>query len=82
MTLATTQTQREPAEKTGWQEAKEKRDLSMWREYRRLLDKNPGRSRIELNKFLKGKYGFASDSGFYEALRRGENLATSKTGKP
>lgn len=64
----------EPEAKTPWQRAKEKRDLSMWREYCGLLAKQPERSRTELAKYLKAKYGFASDSAYYQALKRGQQL--------
>lgn len=60
-----------PMEKTPWQRAKEERDRNMSREYDRLFEEKPGRSRVEVNKYLMDKYGLASVSAYYAALERG-----------
>lgn len=69
-----------PAEKTPEQIAKEKRILGLWKEYAALLRENPLRSKTELKKYLKEKYGYSSDSGYYAALDRGRLLCAGATG--
>ena len=66
-----------PAEKTPKQAEKEKRALSMWKEYQKLLSANPLRSKCELRDYLKKKYGYSSNSGFYVALNRGQTQFAS-----
>lgn len=61
--------------KTPAQRAREKRDRAVYLEYREILGKYPEASRTQVKEMLSRKHGIHSNSGFYDALRRGEALA-------
>lgn len=68
-------TRKSPAVLTPGQEARNRRDASLYREYVQLLTEEPGRSVTMLNEYLKERYGFLSMSGYYDALKRGKGLS-------
>lgn len=63
-----------PPLQTAWRAAKEKRDLEMWREYTALFEQAPERARTPVRLHLMARYGFSSQSAWYQALSRGQEL--------
>lgn len=63
-------------QKTKTQEARENRDRAIYEEYEQLL-RDPQQSRLEAQRYLQRKYGFARQCTVYDIWRR--EAETAKT---
>lgn len=71
MTGRTTATKGAPAVMTPFQERKNERDRNLREDFRKLMEEEPGRSRMVVKDYLKGKYGISSDDAYYKILKNG-----------
>ena len=62
--------------KTKKQQDRERTDLAIFNEYKSLTS-TPGRSKVEVKKFLAEKYGYYSISAVYDAIKRVEKKIKS-----
>lgn len=67
-------------QKTKAQEAREQRDRAIYEEYEKLL-RDPQQSRIEAQRYLQLKYGFARQSTIYDIWRREASRREAETAK-
>lgn len=67
-------------QKTKTQEARENRDRAIYEEYEKLL-RNPQQSRIEAQRYLQRKYGFARQCTIYDIWRREARRREAETAK-
>lgn len=67
-------------QKTKTQEARENRDRAIYEEYEQLL-RDPQQSRLEAQRYLQRKYGFARQSTVYDIWRREARRREAETAK-
>ena len=67
-------------QKTRAQEAREQRNRAIYEEYEKLL-RDPQQSRIEAQRYLQRKYGFARQCTVYDIWRREASRREAETAK-
>nr|DAP01827.1 MAG TPA: hypothetical protein [Caudoviricetes sp.] len=67
-------------QKTKTQEVRENRDRAIYEEYEQLL-RDPQQSRIEAQRYLQRKYGFARQCTIYDIWRREARRREAETAK-